>query len=354
MSQTLYEQYKDALRRGHVAALRGRLDVALAAYEEAALIAPDRALPHASLGDVFQRLGRVEAAEAAYAVALTRAPGDEAALRGRAELRAGLGNRLDAARDFEALADVLEHAGRLVDACDAARRALELAESRTRRRAVERLTGLLRQQDADPSAAEALRLALLLLEPIRADASDDAAAGDGIDLGAGSAAPDDARGAGAPEDARGTESPEGHTPGLSAAGPPRTSPWTPPLLDPPSALASAEAMLDAHDVAGARHLLLELAAQQRGIGHLDAALDACLALMPIDPADTALQLEIAANQAARGWVEIAAEKVRLLGRLSELDDDAAASEAIAAFAAGQGFADPAPAAPAEGAAPNGA
>ena len=28
MSEVLYEQYKDALRRGHVAALRGRLDAA--------------------------------------------------------------------------------------------------------------------------------------------------------------------------------------------------------------------------------------------------------------------------------------------------------------------------------------
>ena len=36
MSDALYERYKDALRRGHVAALRGRLDEALAAYREAA------------------------------------------------------------------------------------------------------------------------------------------------------------------------------------------------------------------------------------------------------------------------------------------------------------------------------
>ena len=36
MSEALYEQYKDALRRGHVAALRGQLDAAAAAYREAA------------------------------------------------------------------------------------------------------------------------------------------------------------------------------------------------------------------------------------------------------------------------------------------------------------------------------
>ncbi|HXG40881.1 MAG TPA: hypothetical protein VNJ28_08060, partial [Candidatus Limnocylindrales bacterium] len=53
-----YERYKDALRRGHVALLRNRLEVALAAYAEAAAIAPERALPHASLGSVYLRLGR--------------------------------------------------------------------------------------------------------------------------------------------------------------------------------------------------------------------------------------------------------------------------------------------------------
>ena len=50
MSELLYEQYKDALRRGHVAALRGRLDVAAAAYREASTIAPDRALPYVGPG----------------------------------------------------------------------------------------------------------------------------------------------------------------------------------------------------------------------------------------------------------------------------------------------------------------
>ena len=38
---SLYERYKDALRRGHVAALRGRNEAAVDAYGEAAEIAPD-------------------------------------------------------------------------------------------------------------------------------------------------------------------------------------------------------------------------------------------------------------------------------------------------------------------------
>ena len=36
--EALYERYKDALKRGHVASLRGRLEEALTAYAEAAAI----------------------------------------------------------------------------------------------------------------------------------------------------------------------------------------------------------------------------------------------------------------------------------------------------------------------------
>ena len=39
MTKALYERYKDALRRGHVAVQRGRLDEALDAYGEAARVA---------------------------------------------------------------------------------------------------------------------------------------------------------------------------------------------------------------------------------------------------------------------------------------------------------------------------
>jgi tetratricopeptide (TPR) repeat protein len=311
MSQILYEQYKDALRRGHVAALRGRLDLAVSAYEAAAVIAPDRALPHASLGSVLRQLGRFDAAEEAYAEALERAPGDEAALRGRAEMRAERGNRLGAARDFEALAETLERAGRLVDACDAARRALELAESRTRRRGVERLAAALRAQDADPSAAEALRLAMQLLEPMFVPS----------DAGRGQGSEPDAAAEGSPESAAETA----------------TAVVDEPALEPVTALIEAEALLDARDVAAAREVLLTLARHQRAMGRLDSALDACLVLMAIDPSDMVVQLEIAANQLARGWSGLAAEKVRLLGRLADLDADPSAAKAVAAFAAAHGL-----------------
>lgn len=315
MSQILYEQYKDALRRGHIAALRGRLDLAVAAYEVAAAIAPDRALPHASLGAVLARLGRIDAAEAAYAAALQRAPGDETALRGRAEMRAEHGNRLDSARDFEILAEELERGGRTVDACDAARRALELAESRTRRRTVERLAALLREQDADPAAAEALRLAMQLLEPVRVETRQ--AAADTDEIGPAAVA-DDAEAL------------------LIAAEPVAEDHH----LDAVATLLQAEAQLDANDLGGARTTLLALASHQRAMGRLDAALDACFVLMAIDPNDTELQLEVTANQLARGWSSLASEKVRLLTRLAELDEDEAAAGAVAIFVIQHGLGGP--------------
>jgi tetratricopeptide (TPR) repeat protein len=93
VSDALYERYKDALRRGHVALFRGRLDAALAAYADAAEIAPERALPHVGLGGVLRRLGRLDEALAAYDVALARAPADEAALDGRRARSAHRGPR---------------------------------------------------------------------------------------------------------------------------------------------------------------------------------------------------------------------------------------------------------------------
>ena len=164
MSGTLYEGYKDALRRGHLAALRGRLETALAAYREASRMAPDRALPHVGLGDVLARLGRPDEALAAYAAALGRAPGDEAALRGRADIQAETGRRAEAAVTLDRLAAVLEAQGRLADACDVARRALELAESRGRRRGFKVLVARLLEATGDPAAAEALARAMSVLE----------------------------------------------------------------------------------------------------------------------------------------------------------------------------------------------
>src|SRR5258705_12717598 len=66
VSPSIYETYKDALRRGHVAALRSRFDVAIAAYHEAATIAPDRPLPHASIGGILLRTSPADEGAGAF------------------------------------------------------------------------------------------------------------------------------------------------------------------------------------------------------------------------------------------------------------------------------------------------
>jgi tetratricopeptide (TPR) repeat protein len=326
MSQALYEQYKEALRRGHVAALRGRLDAAEGAYRAAAAIAPDRALPYTSLAGVLRRLDRPDDALAAFGVALSIAPEDEAALRGRAELQADLGRRAEAALDFEVLAGGLERAGRVTDAADAARRALELAESRSRRREMERLGGLLRDSGEDRSAVDALDRALRILESIETPKAATATVRE--------AAPEAP--AGVAQD------------GIAVVEPafePATEPEAPPQPevpqpDPAVLRAVADALLDSGDLAGASERLLDLAVLHRTAGRHDAAMDACLALLAVTPSDHRLQREIAAIQLDRGWAGVAADKLRLLARLADLDGDAEARNAIAAFAAERGLEPP--------------
>ncbi|MEO5919058.1 MAG: tetratricopeptide repeat protein [Candidatus Limnocylindrales bacterium] len=306
MSQILFERYKETLRRGHLAAQQGRLADAIRAYEAAASLAPDRALPHVSLGQVLLRLGRLDDAELAFSAALRRTPTDEPALRGRATVRVALRRSQEAAADREVLAEVLERDGRLVEACDEALAALELAESRTRRRTLERVVAQLRLVEGEPRAAEAVTRAQRVMEP--------PAEG----LGGGSEA------------------------GAAPPGPPLPAqpeaPAEPPApFDPVSAMASAWALLDTGDRVAAYDLLLAASAAQRSSGRLDAALDAALSLVALDPADPAVQLEIAANQAARGWTDLATEKVRLLARLAELDEDATAAASIREFSAAHGL-----------------
>ena len=153
----LYERYKDALRRGHVAAQRGRLDEALVAYGEAGRVAPDRALPHVGIGQVLIRLGKPNEANAAFGRALERAPDDEAALRGRADSLTRLGDRIRAAETLDRLATVVDVAGRRGEALDLIGDALDLAEGRSRRAA---LQAMVDATDADPGLAATATVAL--------------------------------------------------------------------------------------------------------------------------------------------------------------------------------------------------
>jgi tetratricopeptide (TPR) repeat protein len=293
MNETLYEGYKDALRRGHVAALRGRLASAAAAYREASRMAPDRALPYVGLAGVLARSGHSDEALAAYAAALGRAPNDEDALRGRADIEAEIGRRADAASTLDRLAVVLESQGRLADACDVARRALELAESRGRRRGVAALVVQLRQAIGDPAAAEALERALSVLEVDPTTVPGPAA-------------------------------------GSDEAVPP----------DPGALTLAVEVAIDAGDLDKARQRAVLAAAGHRSLGRLHAAIDACYEALAIAPADPDIHLALAELYLDQGWLALAVDKLVLLGRLAELKGDSATHARLCDLAATRFAGDP--------------
>jgi tetratricopeptide (TPR) repeat protein len=319
MTEILYERYKDALRRGHVNALRGRTDEAIGAYAEAISLAPDRPLAHISRAGVLVKVGRYHEALAGYERALRLAPRDPAALGGRAESLARLGRRTDAAEAFDVLSELHEAAGRTAEACDTARRALEQAESKSRRRHIEQLTRILRDAVGDKAAEQALARALLVLEdtapafprphpvPVLAEAVAPAAVAglagpDGADGSVATAGPDGVDGSVAPEDAP------------AAVAPP---------VDATALAIEAEAALDAGDNATARDRLLAAAAAHQAAGRFAAALDACYGALAVAPSDTGLHLALVDLYLARGWRTLAAEKLLLLGHLIALDDDTA-------------------------------
>jgi tetratricopeptide (TPR) repeat protein len=335
---SLYERYKDALRRGHVAALRGRHDAAIDAYGEAAAIAPDRALPHASIGGILAKMNRPADAVAAYRRALDLAPRDETALRGIAEVLTRLGRRAEAAAALDRLAEGLDAAGRLADAADIARRALELAESRPRRRQLETLADRLRAVTRpDEAAVRALADADRVLgrDARRSTVEDVARAEEPADrdvtpipespVDAGVIADGDATaGAAPPADAEVVET----------ADPQEFE--APPVAEPAGlgiALgAAAEAQLYAGDLADARDGLLAAARAHRRAGRLVAAVDACDLAIAIAPADPDLHLLLAELYLDRGWRALAAEKLLLLGRIATLDGDAATRERLCSIA----------------------
>lgn len=303
---SLYERYKEALRRGHVAALRSRFDAAIDAYGEAASIAPDRALPHAAIGGVLVRMERLPDALAAYDRALALSPGDEPALRGRAEALAGLGRRADAADTLDRVAEVLDAAGRLPDAADAARRALELAESRARRRSVEAIAARLRASAGDEAAERALNQVLRVLEP--------------------------------PVESLPIADRAGGKEPASAEVPHEVAPPEPEPEPPPDGVAlgaAAEDALAAGDTVAARDGLLAAAKAHRAVGRSIAAIDACYLALAVAPADVDLHLLLAELYLERGWRTPAVDKLVLLGRLAALGDDGDTRSRLCAIASEQ-------------------
>jgi len=315
-AEVLYERYKDALRRGHVAAMRGDIDEALAAYQEASRIAPQRPMARASAGLALARAGKAVEALPHFDAAVRLAPHDEATRAGRAEALASLGRNAEAAEDLDVVVDVRERADRRAEALDAAARALELAEARHRRRAVERLVEAMEGSEPDEAARAALAGAMRVLE-----------AGVAIEEPGAQATTERIHGA---PDARGRDA----GPARGQAHP--VEQQREPLGDPAVLAAEAEAALDAGDGSTARARLVELATANRAAGRIDAALDACYLALSVAPDDVDLHLALVDIYAERGWTAVASEKLDLLARLASLDGDDDAAGRIAAVRTGPG------------------
>lgn len=309
MSEALYERYKDALRRGHVAAMRGRHATALEAYGEAAVIAPDRALPLVSIGTVLTKLGKTAEALATFEAALERAPDDEGATRGRAEVLANVGDRARAAQAYDRLEALLDAAGRLPDAADAARRALELAESRSRRATMRAFVGRLGAASGDPAAAEALTRASGVLDG-RPPLADPHATDHDPEL--------------APEPSS-SGSPQAILLPVPEPGP--------PPFDPVQAIGDVELAVEGDDRELALTLALAAAAGHRAAGQPSTAIDACYMALAGSPSDPGLHLALAEIYLDQGWRTPAVDKLLLLTRLADLDDDAETRARICGIAA---------------------
>jgi tetratricopeptide (TPR) repeat protein len=339
--EALYERYKGALRNGHVAAVRGRNDDAIAAYAEAATLAPDRPLPHSSMGRTLLKLGRVDEALAAFGAALRLVPRDEAGLSGRADALVAAGRPAEAAGVLDLLADTQETAGRLPDACDTARRALELAESRARRRYLEALVAELQSWTPERGGADQLARALRALETtvvappiaippvaIPPGSAAELEAGPGpepVAVPPASAAELEAE----PEPEPATE-PE---PEPVAARAPDVADW--PAVDlvapPPDVAAlslAVEGAVATGDPAVVHRVVLGAVADLRRGGLLDAAVDACQLGLTVAPADPDIHLALAELDLDHGWVVAAAEKLVLLTRFVDLTADEATRERV--------------------------
>lgn len=84
MTDEASDRYREALRRGHVAVVKGRPREAIGHYEEAAQLADNRPLPLVSMGSVYLQMRRPKEAIKAFDEALQRAPNDVDAMRGMA------------------------------------------------------------------------------------------------------------------------------------------------------------------------------------------------------------------------------------------------------------------------------
>jgi tetratricopeptide (TPR) repeat protein len=362
VTDSLFEQYKAALRRGHMAALAGELDSALEAYEAAARLVPERVLPIASRGTVLHRLDRWPEAIAAFDLALRMAPDDEAALRARARARDERDLPSGAAADYERLAFVLDVAGRSTDAAHAARRAAELEPSASREALANRLAAAAARVAAPMAAGESTTAS----SPSELDENpENEAAAETFEAIEEAAEPPPAE----PSEPEPTPTPQsaalralaeriaelGTQPKWVDLSDQAIAPssvvsdgqyWPPvdlpslppppmvgPTPDPETLLAEAADLIAVGDMDAARNKMLIAVMVHRAAGRLDAALEACLQLLTTAPGDPQVHLAIANLQLDRGWTALATEKIELLLRLTSLTGDTQAEADVHGLAA---------------------
>ena len=320
MSESLYERYKETLRVGHVAVLRGHLDDALLAYRQAAEVAPQRALPHTSLGGVFLTLGRVDEALAEFDTALQLAPADEGALLGRAEALVRGGATSEAATVLDQLAEAQEAAGQLNEACDTLRRALALRPSGVRRRRYLKLVRTVRISEGDRDAEDALARALHILEPSAKSAGGQVAGTKAASAktGPGAAEPPPV----AAMDRAMSEATAGAE--ITADEGVPVEPVADPLAKAEATYQAAVSAVDHEDRPAAIGAFLDAARGYAQTGRSLAALEACEEVLRLDPDEIEAHLLLVEIYRARGWRELALDKVTRLLRIAELSGDESA------------------------------
>lgn len=296
MTESVVDRYRAALEAGHLALRAGRLEEAADAYRRAIELGPDRVVPRRSLGAVCLRLGEPLAAITAFDAALELDPVDDEAARGRAQALVVLRRPAEAAGAYDRLAELRSGSGHPGEACDALRRALEIEPTADRRERYVSLVEEVRAVAGDDEAGRAMeRAAALLAEPGAATMENGPT------------------GVGTPP----AEPVAGTVPGEPAA----------PLDGETLAVRAAEAAARA-DSAAALEAAMTAARTFHATGHPVAAIDTLLWVQPLAPDDRELHLLLAELEADRGWTSVAAEKLRHLARLAELDGDPDAAARI--------------------------
>jgi tetratricopeptide (TPR) repeat protein len=377
MTDDLYERYKEALRNGHVAVLRGNLPEAIEAYRFAAEMAPSRALPHTSLGGVYMRLGYLDEALTEYAAAVSRAPEDEGALLGQAEALLTAARRSDAAEVLDHVAEVQRATGRLPEAADTLRRGLELEESPERSRRQRSLVREIRLSVGDRDAEQLLARALRLREEPNAETEAGrllgallpgvglpslppihSAPADGHGVRADAVSPEMASQIAPDEELAAEQASEPAVAELEVGTPiavatvekEREAVGVMAGLDEvafPGALggdeggpqSSADEMMSAVEAAEAagdeealQPLLTRLARAYAREGRFEAGLDAAHRLLQHAPSDVDAHLVLVELYLARHWDALAAEKLKLLNRIAELNEDEETRQRLCAVA----------------------